>query len=1139
MKKFVTFIFASLVIVGAGGSAEAARPFGHKTKMPRASRDFSPPAMSVNTPQSERMTLPKAQKGLVAGVFDNVLEAVSERHMVPQQRVNAGGTNLFGYLNYSKSGYKQGWYEFTVDGLSMLWQDPLFTYANGYDELLTSWVKDDRLCGYCDWYQYGYFWGQKYYEINTRTGEIVTETADEDCIYDGGVFISACYDPVENAVYGYGTDDWDSEEVTTATFQKTTAYPWGFEVIKDIDRKSFKTSCKSLAYNPIDKEIYGITLENNLVRIDRKTGEQTQIARLNTTAGEFVTGMCYSTAEGAFYWNPAYSATTSEIVRVNPVSGAITVSDKFVEGGESFGCLAEMGSVVTSDSPLRPEIIATGFESGSTTGTITIKLPVSYVDGRPLSKELTWVARLDGKNYTAGQSAPGSEVQVEFKNITSANHNFAFYCEVDGVKSAEISTSLYVGSDVPLAPASVTLEKDNIHWSAVKAGVNGGYIDPSKIEYEVYINGQLLARTGRTSIKENIGEGEPFARHQASVRAVFNDKRSMPAYSNYLNAGEAWELPVDMIASQEMFELCTSFNLDGEDENWWEVDPYRDPNAFYAGQADDIEGSDWLILPAMNFPDADVYYSLYITCMSVAAKYDSRMEVCIGQYPDPTSMDQVLIPEFKPQSRDYATFSNLFFKVPYEGEYYIGLHAITGKNSCGVMVHEIRVENDNLQPDSPAAVTDLKAEPGANGALEATVTFTLPTEDLSGKTLSSDMALTAKVSGANTEEVSGKPGQTLSAKVKTVQGDNRIAVALRAGDKSGPTAMVDVYTGVNVPGTVKNLTAEIHPDMMGVDFKWEAPDADKSGGYVDPATVEYYLVFGPNGSVAETTPIGTGITAYSLDLPAGSEQNYYRVGIEARNVAGTTGRYMGITTLLGEPYRLPMAEDFENMPLNYGPWIVYGDPSSNVSWFQYAIKDIATEWKDMDGTAICGVGNADAVDNSSLGVPRFTTKGMSDVKVRILAWTGEQSAQMKLTGNIYGKSEPDVIGEFPYKNSDAMSMWKTLEFDLPAAYLEQSWVQLYIDATFGPDHNYAIIDSIEIGGEDVGVVGVVAGEGSIVAGLGTITVRGFAGERILVYGIDGLKVTEAVADGNETVLDVARGIYVVKAGRRTVKLAVR
>ena len=90
MKKFVTFIFASLVIVGAGGSAEAARPFGHKTKMPRASRDFSPPAMSVNTPQSERMTLPKAQKGLVAGVFDNVLEAVSERHMVPQQRVNAG-----------------------------------------------------------------------------------------------------------------------------------------------------------------------------------------------------------------------------------------------------------------------------------------------------------------------------------------------------------------------------------------------------------------------------------------------------------------------------------------------------------------------------------------------------------------------------------------------------------------------------------------------------------------------------------------------------------------------------------------------------------------------------------------------------------------------------------------------------------------------------------------------------------------------------------------------------------------------------------------------------------------------------------------------------------------------------------------
>lgn len=1139
MKTFISTAVASLLLLGAAGSAEAAKPFGHTAKMPRASREFTPPAFKVQTPVSDRMLLPKSQ-GLVAKAFEKTVDVARSSMGAAPMRVNAGGTNLFGYLNYSKSGYQQGWYEFTREGLKQIWTDPLFTSANGYDELLTSWVKNDRLCGYCDWYQYGYFWGQKYYEIDLKTGQVVTDEGDEDCIYDGGVFLSTCYDPEEDVVYGYGTDDWDQSEVSTATFQKASAYPWGFEVIKDIPARQFNTSCKSLAYNPVDKGIYGITLENNLVKIDKTTGEQTQIAKLQTTAGDYVTGMCYSTAEGTFYWNPAYTATASEVVTINPTSGAIKVVDQFAEGGESFGCLAEVGSKVTSDSPLRPDVIGTDFAAGSTTGTVTIKMPSSYADGRPISAQLKWVAKVDGKNYTAGTAAPAAEVPVQFTNLPNGNHEFGFYCELDGKQSAEVTTSLYVGSDAPLAPASVTLEKDNIHWTAVKVGANGGYIDASKIEYEVYLDGVLLAKTGRTSIKENIGEGAPFARHQAYVRAVYDGHQSAPAYSNFLNAGEAWTLPVDLVASQQQFELCTSFNLDGEDENWWEVDPYRDPNAFYAGQADDKEGNDWLILPAMNFPDADVYYSIYVTCMSVAAKYDSRLEVCIGEYPDPTSMDTVLIPEFKPQSRDYATFSNLFFKVPFEGEYYIGLHAITGKNSCGVMVHEVRVENDNLQPNSPAAVSDLTATAGANGALEANVSFTLPTKDISGKDLSADTELSVRVVATSTVELSGKPGDKLTAKVLTVQGDNRITVSLRSGDISGESAMVDVYTGVSVPGTVKNLTAEVHPDMMGVDFKWEAPDADTKGGYVDPATVEYYLVFGDSESTSpETRSIGTGLTEYSFTLPAGSEQNYYRVGIEARNVAGSTGRFMAITTLLGEPYKLPMAEDFEGEYFNYGPWIIYGEPTSNVNWFPCAIKDIATEWKDMEGVAICGVGRIDTSDNSALGIPRFTTKGLDKVSVKFVAWTGEQSADVKILGNIYGKSEADQLGAFPYNNSDAMSMWKTVEFQLPAEYLGQDWVQLYIDATFGVDRNYAIIDSVEIGGEDSGLVGVVAGEGSIVAGIGQLTVSGFAGQAVAVYTVDGRKAAAAVANGEATVITLPAGIYVVKAGKRSAKLIVR
>lgn len=1131
---------AMVMLIGGASVSEAARQFGHKASTPRVPAHFTAPTLNLTARTSSQLkAFPRAISGAqsLPSAVKQIPDARSKSSAV--RHANAGGTNLFGLLNYSKSGYKQGWYEFTSTGIEMIWQDPLFTYDNGFEELATSWVKGDLLCGYTDWYQYGYLWGQKYYELNINTGEVVTEQTDEDCIDDGGIFISTCYDPEENVVYGYSTDDYEAAEITTANFQKTKAYPWGFEVVKEGTATDYNNSCKSLAYNPIDKNIYGITLDNRLVKIDKATGNQTLIAKLNSKAADYVTGMCYSTAEGKFYWNPAYADTEADIVSIDPKSGAITVVQQFNEGGESFGLLAEIGSKVTGESPLRPEIVGTDFGTGANSGTITIKMPTTYVDGRPISKQLKWTARVDNREYKSGNANAGAEVAVKYDNLTDANHTFAFYCELDGQRSAVITTALYIGSDTPASPANVVLEKDNIHWTAVKTGVNGGYIDPASVQYEVYLDGKLLETTGRTSVKTQIGAGKPYARHQAYVRAVFDSHKSAPAYSNYLNAGEPWELPVDIVGTQEQFDLCTSFNLDGEDENWWEVDPNRDPEAFYAGQADDVEGNDWLILPAMNFPDANAYYSLYVSCMSVAAKYDSKLEVCIGQYPDPTSMDQVLIPAFQPQSRDYATYSNLLFKVPYEGEYYIGLHAITGKNSCGVMVHEVRVENNNLQPNSPSAVTDLKATPGANGALEATVSFKMPVNDVSGNPLAAGTQLTAKVSADNTVEVSGTPGQECTATVKTVQGENRITVALSAGSLSGASSVIDVFTGVTIPGTVKNMKANIHPDMMGVDLSWDAPDPEKAGGCVDTATTDYYLIYGPADGTPEETHIGTGINEYVFNLPSGAQQNRYRVGIEARNVAGTSGRYMAITSLLGTPYSLPLKEDFESEELSCGPWVVYASEESQVDWFAYAIKDIATEWKDMDGYALCGVGEKDATDSSALGIPRFSTLGMKTLEVKILAWTGEQSAQTKLTAALYGTQQPEAVGEFPYANSDEMSMWKTLSFQLPAAYLGKDWVQLYIDAAFGVDHNYVIIDSIEIGGEGTGVIGVMNADGSIFGGIGCITVKGFDGKKISVYTLDGRKEAEALGNGETTEFSLSAGVYMVKAGDRTAKILVR
>lgn len=1141
MKKHYKYLLAAGITLMTVAGGNAARPFGLPGKMRVAPRGgLYTPGMGID--RSERRIPTVAHNACTAPVEEVVKNTVSPFSGISQvsARVTSGGTNLYGLLNYTKTyGRSLGWYRFLPDALELQWKDPLFTSGYGYTEFNASWVKDNKICGFTNWMQYGMLWGQEYYEIDMTTGQITENIQDEDCIYDGGIFLSAAYDPEEDVVYGYASDDYESEQSTTGLFQKTGEYPFGYTVIKEINSANYNTQCLAMCYNPIDKGIYGITLNMDLVKIDKATGDQTKIAHLSTKAGQYVSGMTFSTTENKIYWNPAYAATESAVVTIDPATGAIANVIEFNEGGDGFSLLAEVGSTVTGDSPLRPTVESVDFASGATGGSVTFRMPVKLTNGEEIVDDVKWYASLDGAPYSDGTAAAGAEVKVQYTNLAAKEHTFGMTAEVNGEKSAEITTSLYVGFDQPSAPKNVVLEKDNVHWSAVKTGVHGGVIDTENLEYEVFLNGESIGTTKRTSIRLEVGKGKPLTQYQATVIARCGALSSAAGVSNKLVAGDPWNLPVDIVASQQTFELMTVVNVDGEEYNTWEVDPNRDPEAFYSGQADEKRGDDWLITPAINFPDADKYYSLYINCMRVAGVYDdAHLEVCYGEFPDPSSMEgNVIIPDFVPQSRDYATFSNPLFKVPEAGIYYIGLHASTGVNMCGVMVHEIRIEDNNVSPESPAAVSDLTAEPGANGALEATVSFKLPTKTIGGEAIDASTTLTAHVAGNTTADVTGKPGESVSVKVGTVQGDNTISVTVSMGDKKGDKATVEVYTGVTIPGLVKNMTFDVDPDMMGVKMTWDAPDPYKTGGYVDPATVDYYLITFNSGGDLVAQLAGTGITEYTYRLPAGAPQDFYKIGIEARNAAGTSGRYMAAEAVMGKPYGLPMADDFEEEELQQSPWVNYGQ--SNVDWFLYPIKDIATEWKDLPGTALCGVGDTDAVDESTLGLPRFSTKEQTTVKLIIRAWTGEQSSETSFLVSDYGMTEPQEIGSLPYTKSDNLDMWKTLEFELPSAYMGKDWVQLYIKSSFGPDHNYTIIDEIEVKGDHNSVLGIISGEGSIFSGTGCVTIRGFEGEHAAIYTTDGKTVANFTVSSAETTVNLEKGIYVVKAGKRTVKLIVK
>lgn len=1058
-------------------------------------------------------------------------------------RVTAGGTELYGYLTYTRSEKNDyGLYRFDPQGFTKIWKDPLFVYDEDYAQLNSSWVRNGRLCGFEHYFAYDQLWGQQYYEIDLKTGKKVTDEIDEDCV-NVGWFINACYDSDTDTVYGYGTDD---EEATTALFMKTSGEnQFDYKVIKDYgdNATDYKLQCVSMCYNPIDKNLYGINMNGQFVRIDKATGDQTVLFTVGKTIPQYCTGLAYSPVEDLYYWNYNYDKyngePASELYTIDANNGTLTMVASY-EDGDSFPLLFVENTTVTADSPRRPELKSVNFEDGATEGSITYAMPTKSTANTDLSGELDWKFTVDGVQYATGTAAPGAEVTVPVTGISSAMHTFGMSAIYNGHASAENTVKLYTGKDRPKAPENVILSENNLHWAAVKEGVNGGYLNTANMTYEVYLNGELQGTTKRTTFDIKIPADAQYQKWQASVVAVCDEMRSTPAYSNEIKAGAAWPLPLKVDCTAESIDMMTILDANGDGWTWeyeeWDL-------GWYSGQVDEAPaGDDWIFLPPVNIADASKYYSFYIECKKKANIYpDTYIEVYYGDYPEPAMMTgNVILPKFSPQSRDFKEYGNAMFKVPEAGKYYIGIRCTTAVGNTGCVVKSVRVEDNSITPESPAAVSDLVATPGENGALQATVTFKMPAKTTSGQDIAAGTQLTAAVTAANTVTVSGTPGQEVTATVNTVQGDNTISVVVSNGDASGERALVNVYTGVSVPGVVKNLNGTVSADMMSVAMTWEAPDAEKEGGYVDPATVEYsFAIKNPETGRWEETPVGAGVTSGTFNLPEGWTQNIYSLGVVTKNVAGSNGMVMAFNVQLGPAHVLSpnMKEDFENGEFEYQPWVDYTKSGSKVKWGMYMLKDIATEWAGLESIALVGYGQENKTDEGIIGLPRFSTEGHTKVTVKVEYFAGDQASNLNVLGSLYGMETPVTLHECALSDED--NVWKTAEIDLPASMLGQKWVQIYLDALFGNDHNYCIIESIEVIGEDSGVIMATDGRGSVAGGTGRILVNGYEGENLAVYTSGGVKVVETTLNGSSNAFALDGGIYMVTVGGKTRKVVVR
>ena len=1139
MKIFKT---TSLLLLAGVLSATAASSAGNHGK-------------ALSKAPTNRFVRPHTQQkdGIVPA---SMLKMRSSSNREEASRVTAGGTNLYGYLNFWGT---PGLYQFNKTGFSKVWTDPMYEDMGGFDAV---YYNHGKICAFYPYVEYYggefFFEGVTYYELDFNTGNITKEYYIEDFWMDYGYFINLAYDADNDEVYGYATYD---EEGETACFMKTKGTNPQFSdyvKIKDYGNSStgFFKQCYSMCWNQIDGLLYGINLNNQLVTIDKSTGEQTEIMKIPSTVpvpspgNQYISGFAYSPTEDVFYWELQYDDRSG-----NPVADLYTIDintktcskvENFPEA-EGFCAFWVIGDNTKADAPKRPEFVSADFSGGSLSGSLVYTMPNKCLNGTTIAGDVTWNLTINGKNTSTGSAAPGSSVTIPATVSSAGNYTFELTASYQGVQSAPVAYTAYIGADKPKAPTNVTLNPTTyfLYWTKVTEGVTGGYIDTSNIEYEVYLNGQLQGTTKTNTYQLTLPSDLKWGEVAASVVAVVNGSSSAPGYSNIIMAGAPWDLPVDLLCNEDNLRYVTIKNLDG-DEWTWEMGFWDD--YWYSYQVEDnakMPGDDWIILPPINFSDPDAYYSFTIDARKHAGNLypDTWMEVKYGPIPDPALMDEVILAPWEPQIRDFFSYTNPMFQVAAPGTWYIGIRCVTAIGQLGCDVSRIKVEQVNYDLQGPGECTDVTLASTTQTSLDANVTFTFPTKTLGGEIIPSSTEITAVITcGDNKVSVSGKPGQTTTANIATYQGPNDIFLQCYIGDLKGASSQYSLFTGEVVPGYVFNLQGQMQPDMMSVTLTWTPPTPWVSGvweGGVNPETTWYNVwLHGSNGKTySYTTP--KGVTEYTATLPEGAPQDIYQICIQSENVAGNNGNYMDLSAVMGTPYQLPMVGGFSNGKFDCSPWLDYSPTNSSAVWSLMRLSSIASDWAGRNSYALVGYSLENTSQEGILGLPRFSTKGEDVVNINITYYAGIEAADLTVKASTYEIENPQSLFSWTVTGKDNPDEFRTVSGQLPASLLDKDWVQVYLDAFFGANAHYAIITDIEIENGDSGVLMSMNGQGSVAALKGAIEIKGYEGQSFMIADLSGIVHAQGTLSGDATRVELAAGIYAVKVDGKSYKVNVK
>lgn len=1143
-------LFLGLSLLAASALATAATPSQGRSLqgpgIPQGAGIMTPDVGENHSVSEMGQVLTTPRSGFSAGIRQRPAGIAGEARR-PASYKSLSGAQFHTWMSGSETD-APGWYSFDTDGTYKLqWTN---IYSDYNINLTNGWMRNGNLCGLGVMNMGGMIIYYNYVEFNPKTGQMIKEEglAPDNMIDMATYYISCAYVAEEDRIYGYTYN----EDMTEYYFTSSPASnPGKVTKIKQLAAAGDRPI--ALCYNPEEKALYGVTFNTSFVKISLE-GEMTKIfdLPLDNVKNE-KTALTYSPYDGCFIYTPSYYYYATQLYYVYPEEKQIRFVRNF-PGAEQFYFFLNENYKFDGAAPARPTLVSDDMTPGALEGKWTLKMPALTADGDPLSGNLIWTLYVDNAATNNGMAAPGSDVEISVGPLEQGEHVIRVSCKASGGEEGlPYVVDRWFGNGIPMQPAEVTMTRGTVSWTPVDEAVLGGYLDLSKMRYEVYVNDRFIGSTQDTSMEIELDPEVPVTAYYAYVAASCNNQVSDRTKSNKVIFGAPLPLPYTVVPTAEQADLCEVFNVDGSpDYGTWEFWETRWHEPVFASGWSRSPADDWLILPPVDCPDLSHAYrvTLDAICGGLTGK-DERFEVWCGNEADPEAMNTLIIPETQVTefiTEGWETFTNLF--VPKQaGKTFVAIRAVSPADQHSLIVRKITIEATDEPADVPEAPSNFTVTGKNDAELTANISLTIPTKTIAGSEIAADGDLKLKVGvGEQWVEREVNPGEKVEMTIDTYQGDNRLVAYCVLNGQNGQEASANIFTGTIPPNFVENLTHEVSRDNMSVTLKWEPPVCGQENleGYYSPEGMHYWLkelVVDPEYGDTEwvaTRNLGD-VNELTYELPEGAPLQVKYLGISAANAGGISDAIWYVYPEIGTPYKPEINETFTkgNEPaVNYRPLqFLAVNEEYTTEWDLIYPEELGADlWDPEIPYAMINYATSDeSVSRGWLQLPKMSSE-VDNPGLTLLLWTsapcdGEVTVCAKTFGVDWKK-----IYDVPQLNKG----WQSIVIPMPEEFRDKPWIQLALDTYLPGYYSYVLLGGYKFGYFDPsGTTEISAPGNAIFGGKGEVVVLGHEGEEITVCAMDGRVIASVRSASAEEILPATPGIYTVVCGESSAKVIVR